>query len=175
MRKCFAVLTLLTTLFAAAPLRAQTTSDGPALARQTLDALHMTEAMRAALPNIIDIVQKKLTTEYPQYSEQINNVIPRLRVKFQSHVDEMIGIAADTLARRFSSAELSEIRDFAVGTKDPAAQAAFRNSPTGTKFRAMLPDFSQEMKAAGERWGAKLGQEVDDEIKAELRRQGRAL
>jgi hypothetical protein len=176
MRKCLAILSLFITLFATQTSpQAQPSPEAPALARQTLEALRLTEGMRAALPKMLDATEAMISSQYPQYSEQIKKVLPRLRTKFDSRVEDLISVAVELLVQKFSATELREIRDFAVGPRDSAAQAAFRSSPTGMKFLAMRQDFVREMTAAGEKWGSKLGQEVDEEIRNELRREDSAL
>jgi hypothetical protein len=52
------------------------------------------------------------------------------------------------------------------------AVAEFYRSPVGSKLIDVQPDIMQESILAGQRWGARIGQEIEEEARRELKRRG---
>ncbi|TDX65736.1 hypothetical protein EDE12_102224 [Methylosinus sp. sav-2] len=173
MRKSLAVAALLTNLLCGATaVRADASLEDVRVARQVVDALHLSDQMAAILPQLVDAVGRGLTAHYPQHAQEISEIMPRLKVKAAARIDEFMSLMATALAPKLSSMELRELRSFATGPRDVAARNDFARSSTGIRFFSLREEFKREMRERGEQWGAKIGREVDEEFKAELKSRG---
>lgn len=162
-------------LSAAAPCRAEVQDVGVVAAKELLQALHATDQLKDKLPTIIVKARQVFLARYPQHAAQVEAIMPHLTQKFAPNMDELPNVIARIYAKKFTEAELREMTRFAQGPKDEAAQAAFRNSPTGAKFGFLQKDIARESQEVVEKWSVLVGSAVDEEIKSELKKRGVAL
>jgi uncharacterized protein len=82
-----------------------------------------------------------------------------LETKFSARRSELIDEVAITYAAM-------------VPIDDMKAMTAFFASPAGKRFVAMQPELMRQSMAVGQRWGEKLGREVEVELAQELKKRG---
>src|SRR5204862_243306 len=95
----------------------------------------------------------------PQLSKDLTDVGTTLRAEFSPKRDELIGEAAKRYAQRFSETELKEL-------------VAFYKTPTGKKMQAQEPLVLDETFNFIQQWAPRVGEEVMNCFRAEMKKKG---
>jgi hypothetical protein len=144
---------------------------GPALQAQAPDrmkivaAKEMMEVSGAAkqfdqvVPLMLDQLAKAFSQMAPGKDQEIRDAFDKLMPRFMQRKYELIDQIAALYAQEMS---LEDIR----------AVVAFFRSPVGTRFADAQPKITRDSMALGQRWGEKLGMELQEEARRELRRRG---
>ena len=82
-----------------------------------------------------------------------------MQSKFISRRAELLDEIAGLYAQRLEAAELRAV-------------AQFYRSPIGSKLIDVQPQIMQESMQAGQRWGARIGREIEEEARRELQKRG---
>jgi hypothetical protein len=95
----------------------------------------------------------------PDKADEIREVFNQLTIKFVDRKGELIDQIAVVYAEQLTLEEL-------------AAITAFYRSPAGLKFIEVQPQVMRQAMALGQRWGAQLGREIEEEARKELKKRG---
>ena len=95
----------------------------------------------------------------PQHRGEIESVMQGLMTKFSDRKQELI----DQIAVLYTEK---------LAIEDITGLIAFYKTPVGQKFVGIQPELAQQSMILGQRWGQKLGAEVDVELRKELKKRG---
>ena len=95
----------------------------------------------------------------PDKADEIRQVFSELAAKFVDRKNELIDEIAAAYADQLTLDELNAI-------------AAFYRSPVGAKFVEVQPQMMRKAMALGQRWGAQIGREIEEEARRELQKRG---
>jgi len=59
-----------------------------------------------------------------------------------------------------------------LSVEELGAVSAFYKSPAGAKLLAVQPQIARQSMALGQRWGAQIGREIEQEARKELKKRG---
>jgi uncharacterized protein len=141
------------------PANADEQADRLGAAREVLTAIHATDNFLKMLPTLMTQLQQMFVQINPKMEADLNAMAPRLIEKAKDRAGELIDQIAKTYAARFTVKELHDIK-------------TFYESPTGIKLTSQQPQIAMESMAVGRTWGLKLGEELKEEMKTELRKKG---
>lgn len=161
MRKVIVAVTMLLALgcILAAPVRADEQTDRLAAAKELLVVMRTTDTTKQVLPALLSQFKTIFGAQNPKIEKDLDELTPRLQAKFISRLDELVDQMAALYAKTFTLAELRDLQ-------------AFYKSPAGAKLAAMQGQLAQAGMAIGAAWGRKVGEELQGEIKVELRKRG---
>ncbi|MBO0742726.1 MAG: DUF2059 domain-containing protein, partial [Hyphomicrobiaceae bacterium] len=111
------------------------------------------------MPYLMQQLAQSFTAIAPEKAAEIGEVFGQLATKFIGRKGELIDEIATLYAEKLTSQEL-------------AALIAFYKSPIGIKFVAVQPEITRQSMLAGQRWGARLGREIEEEARKELKKRG---
>jgi len=143
-----------------APLRAQ----GPdparlSAAREMMEVAGVAKQFDELMPLLAQQLSQSFTAVAPEKAEEIRQVFAQLPGKFIDRKGELIDAVASLYAQELSVEEL-------------AAVSAFYKSPAGAKLLAVQPQIARQSMALGQRWGAQIGREIEQEARKELKKRG---
>ncbi len=120
---------------------------------------------------------KQFDIVIPMMMQQMRGLLLQQKPGIQKELDD--GLAA--LATKFSKRKGEIIDQIAViyaqqlTLDDIKATTVFFKSPAGTRYVAAMPKLMQDSSVVGRKWGEALGQEVERELRDELKRRGVTL
>jgi len=115
------------------------------------------------IAGIVDSGRNMLTQSNPQLSKDLNDVASQLRTEFQPRREEIVMQATRAYAQRFSEAELKEM-------------LTFFKSPLGQKMLTSEPQVLEEtFTFVQQQFAPKLGEEVLNRYRAEMKKKGHNL
>ena len=92
----------------------------------------------------------------------IKEIFKLASTKFSERKQEAFDQVAIVFAEAFTAGEIREI-------------VAFYRTPVGAKLIKAQPEIAQKTLAIGQAWGRKIGQDIDQEVRRELKNRGIAL
>jgi hypothetical protein len=95
----------------------------------------------------------------PDKAHEIREVFSQLGNKFNDRKGDLIDQVATLYAELLSVEELTAV-------------AGFYRSPAGVKMIAIQPQVMRQAMLLGQRWGAELGREIEEEARRELKKRG---
>lgn len=95
----------------------------------------------------------------PHAQKEIQEVMGEMLKRFSARKGDLIEEIAGLYAEKLTLAELREL----IG---------FYSTGVGAKFVAMLPEMTQRSMLLGQRWGEKIGREIEVEARRELKKRG---
>ncbi|MEA2928387.1 MAG: uncharacterized protein QOG38_815, partial [Hyphomicrobiales bacterium] len=116
-------------------------------------------------PVIVGIVEQTkaaLLQTNPQLSKDLNEVSTQLRTEFGARRSDLITEAAKFYAARFSEQELKEL-------------TAFYKTPVGKKMLAQEPLVLDETFNYVQQWAPRVGEDVMNRFRAEMKKKGHNL
>jgi hypothetical protein len=147
----------------ASPLLAQEISQSHLAA--ALDVVAATTATRSfdtRLPQIANEVANRLIRSRPDLHKEISDAVQATALKLAVRRKDLDIDVARVYAKAFTEDELKSI-------------AAFLGSPAGQKYQEDGPKVFADTFEAVQRWADRLGGELLDKTKEELKRQGHEL
>jgi uncharacterized protein len=124
-----------------------------------MEASRVDRQFAQVIPLLLDRLKESFSRVAPERREIIENVFEQMQSKFVSRRSELLDEIAVLYAQRLQAAEMRAV-------------AEFYRSPVGSKLIDVQPEIMQESMLAGQRWGARLGQEIEEEARRELKRRG---
>jgi hypothetical protein len=112
-----------------------------------------------AVPLMFDQLARSFAQVAPDKGKEIRDVFAQMSPRFLQRKDELIDQIAALYAAEMSLEDLNAV-------------LAFYKSPIGLRFAGMQPKIMRESMVLGQRWGERLGMELQDEARRELRRRG---
>ncbi len=128
-------------------------------AKALLEAAGTAKQFDALMPSLTQQIQAAFIQLKPENAAQIKDAFGRIPEKFSARKQELLDQIAVLYAQQLTAAELNEI-------------ANFYKSPVGQKFVGMQRALVQQSMQLGRDWGQKIGSEIEEEIRRELKGRG---
>ena len=152
-------LALWASLFSA-PLAAQAPDAARlAAAREMMQVAGVAKQFDELMPLLAQQLSQSFVAIAPEKADEIRQVFAQLPTKFIDRKGELIDEVASLYAQELSVEEL-------------AAVSAFYKSPAGARLLAVQPQIARQSMALGQRWGARIGREIEQEARKELKKRG---
>ena len=133
-----------------------------AAALDVIAATTATASFDTRLPQLADEVTNRLIRARPDLHQEIADTVQAVALKLVVRRKELDQDVARVYAKAFSEDELKAI-------------AAFLKSPAGQKYQTDGPTVFRDTLQAFQRWSDRVGAELLDKTKEELKNQGHAL
>jgi hypothetical protein len=130
-----------------------------AAAKELMQIAGAAKQFDEVMPYLMRQLAQSFTAMAPDKAAEIGEVFGQLGSKFVDRKGELIDEIAALYAERLTSEEL-------------AGLIAFYKSPIGMKFVAVQPEIMRQSIVAGQRWSARLGREIEEEARKELKKRG---
>ncbi|MGE0849151.1 MAG: DUF2059 domain-containing protein [Hyphomicrobiaceae bacterium] len=159
-RAALVAATCLALLASSAALRAQTPDPARvAAAKEMMQSAGVAKQFDEVMPLLARQLSASFIAVAPDKADEIRQVFSELAAKFVDRKNELIDKIAAAYADQLTLDELNAI-------------AAFYRSPVGAKFVEVQPQMMRKAMALGQRWGAQIGREIEEEARRELQRRG---
>src|ERR1700752_3592535 len=143
-----------------APSQAQTADPARlAAAREMMEVAGVAKQFDELMPLLAQQLSQSFMAVAPEKAEEIRQVFAQLPAKFIDRKGELIDAVADLYAQELSVEELGAV-------------SGFYRSPAGAKLLAVQPQIARQSMALGQRWGAQIGREIEQEARKELKKRG---
>jgi hypothetical protein len=114
------------------------------------------------LPLLSQRVQNRLISLRPDLHDVISKAVQDVALRLAARRTDLDGAAALLWARAFTEEELNDI-------------ATFYTSPAGKKFVNLGPQLAQATIQVVQNWSNRVGEELLDKAREELKKQGHEL
>lgn len=141
--------------------RAQTAPDAARLAaaKEMMEVAGVARQFEEVMPVLLKQLAQGFVAVAPEKAEEIREVFTQLGGKFIDRKGELIDQVATLYAEQLSLEELTAV-------------AGFYRSPAGMKMIAIQPLMMRQAMLLGQRWGAELGREIEEEARREVKKRG---
>jgi hypothetical protein len=151
---------LLALLALSTPVRAQAPDAARlAAARAMMQVAGVSKQFDEMMPMLARQLSQGFVAVAPDKADVIREVFSQLAVKFVDREGELIDEIAAAYAEQLTLEDLTAI-------------AAFYRSPAGVKFIEVQPLVMRQTMSLGQRSGAQLGREIEEEARKELKKRG---
>jgi len=130
-----------------------------AAARALMDAAGATRQFDAVVPALAQQMTSIFIQQQPAHEKTIREAFAGVVVRMSERKDELLVEIAKLYAHEFSLADLQEL-------------TRFFTSDVGKRFVDKQLIILPRSMAIGQKWGARIGGEVDAEMRKELRKRG---
>lgn len=128
-------------------------------AKELMEASGSAEQFDQIMPMMVSRMSQSFEAIRPEKAEEIRKVMGEGMKRFSARKHELLEQIAGIYARTMSLEDLKAI-------------TAFYQSPAGTRFRKAMPTIAQQSMIAGQKWGSQIGAQIEQEMRAELKRRG---
>ena len=149
-------------LLAGAALAQQPTPAAVAVAREVVELKGGSAMFDPVIISMIEQTKAALMQTNPQLAKDLEAVGTQLRTEFVPRRSELMAEAAKLYANRFSEQELKDM-------------AAFYKSPLGRKMIVQEPLVLDEAFNYVQQWAPRVGEEVMNRFRAEMKKKGHNL
>jgi hypothetical protein len=141
--------------------RAQSGPDAARLAaaKEMMDVAGVARQFSEVMPLLLRQLAQGFIAVAPDKADEIRQVFAQLGGKFHARKGELIDQVAALYAEQLTVDEMGAV-------------IAFYRSPAGVKMIAIQPQVMAQAMLLGQRWGADLGREIEQEARRELKRRG---
>ena len=146
----------------AAPVLAQTTPAAVAAAREVVELKGGAQMFDPIIIGVVEQTKVALIQTNPQLSRDLDAVSAQLRSEYAPRRDELVAEAAKFYAQRFTEQELKEI-------------VAFLRTPAGKKMVAQEPLALEDTFQYVQQWSQRIGEDVMNRFRAEMKKKGHNL
>jgi hypothetical protein len=159
-RALLTLAALLAWALVAAPGRAQAPDAARlAAAKDMMQIAGVAKQFDEMVPLLANQLSGSFVALAPDKADEIREVFRQLAVRFVDRKGELIDQVAALYAEQLSAEDLGAV-------------VAFYKSPAGTRFVAVQPQIMREAFVLGQRWGAQIGREIEEEARKELKKRG---
>jgi hypothetical protein len=130
-----------------------------AAAREMMEVAGVAKQFDELMPLLAQQLSQSFVAVAPEKADEIRQVFAQLPAKFIDRKGELIDQVAGLYAQELSVEEL-------------AAVSAFYKSPAGARLLVVQPQIARQSMALGQRWGAQIGREIEQEARKELKKRG---
>jgi len=130
-----------------------------AAAKQMMEVAGAAAQFDQVMPLMSQQMSQAFKNIAPGNATEIDDVFRQLVPKFIERKGELLDQIATLYAAEMTLDELNAI-------------VAFYKSPAGVKFASVQPKILRESMTLGQRWGQKIGAELADEVRRELKKRG---
>jgi hypothetical protein len=131
-------------------------------ARRASSSAPLSKDLDTVLPLLVQRVQTRLISLRPDLHAEITATVQEVALKLVARRADLDSAMALAWARMFTEDELNEI-------------AAFYNSPVGRKFVEVGPELGAITIQTVDNWSSRVGEELLDKSREELKKQGYEL
>jgi uncharacterized protein len=128
-------------------------------AREMMEVAGVAKQFDDLMPLLTRQLSQSFVAVAPEKAEEIRQVFAQLPGKFIDRKGELIEQVASLYAQELSVEELGAV-------------SAFYKSPAGLKLLSVQPQIARQSMALGQRWGAQIGREIEQEARKELKKRG---
>jgi uncharacterized protein len=155
------LIAVLVSLVVGYPVVAQprASEDAMAAARSFVDASGAAAQFDQVMPLMADQLSKAFRSLAPNRAREIDEAMAEVVKRFVTRKSELIDEIAAIYADKLSVDDLREI------TK-------FYQTGAGRRMVEALPEVTRRAAAVGQTWGQRIGAEIANEMRRELRRRG---
>jgi uncharacterized protein len=147
----------------AGPVHAQpATASALAAAKELLELKSAAQLFDPVVTGVIEQTKGALLQTNPQLSKDLTDVGNQLRTEFAPRRNEIINEAAKFYAARFTEQELKDV-------------VAFYKSPAGKKMLEQEPLVLDETFTFVQQWQGRVGEDVMNRFRAEMKKKGHNL
>jgi hypothetical protein len=130
-----------------------------AAARELMAAAGATKQFDTVVPTLVEQMARMLITQRPAQEKVLREVFDAIAKRMSERKDELVGQIAELYAREFKREDLREL-------------TRFFKSDVGRRFVEGQSKILPQSMALGQRWGARIGREVDLELRREMEKRG---
>jgi uncharacterized protein len=130
-----------------------------ASAKEMMVAAGVAKHFDTIMPLIFNQMQGMFLQQHPNKQNELKDVFGAVLARMTERKQELIDEIAVLYAQRLTAEELREI-------------TRFYSTGVGAKFIQMQPEIAGQSAAIGQRWGQKLGAEVEQEVRREAKKRG---
>ena len=130
-----------------------------AAARELMAVAGSAQQFDQFMPLMAAQMTKAFLALAPQAEKEIQEVMGEMLKRFSARKGELIEEIAGLYAEKLTLDEIKELTHF-------------YSRGIGAKFVAMLPELTQRSMLLGQRWGEKIGREIEAEARRELKKRG---
>jgi hypothetical protein len=130
-----------------------------AAAKELMEAVGAGRQFDGVVPLISNQLQGALEKQQPSHVAEIREAFKPIVEKYSPRKTEIEDQVAALYAQKMTAEELRDV-------------VKFYKSPVGVKFIQTLPDVMRGTAALGQAWARKIAQEIDTEVRKELRQRG---
>jgi uncharacterized protein len=150
-------------LLAGGALAQQPSASAVALGRDLVEAKGANQMFEPIVLGVVEQTKAALLQTNPQLAKDLNDVANQLRAELGPRSAEIINEAGKFYAAAFTEAELKDL-------------VAFYKSPLGKKMQEREPGvLDQTFSFVQQQWGPRLGEEVMNRFRAEMKKKGHNL
>ena len=149
-------------MLAGAALAQQPTPSAIAAAKELVELKGGSQMFDPVINSIVEQTKGALLQTNPQLAKDLEAVGIQLRNEFAPRRDELLAQAAKLYAARFTEQELKDM-------------ATFYKSPLGKKMVVQEPLVLEEAFNYVQQWGPRVGEEVMNRFRAEMKKKGHNL
>lgn len=128
-------------------------------ARQLIVATGASKQFEAVVPMMVKQLEPILLQMAPGKEAEIKEITGLIVQRFAERKSEMMEIIAKIYASKLSEEEMKDL-------------SAFFSKGAGAVFISKQPEILTESMAAGQEWGQKIGVEIEQQIRDELKKRG---
>jgi hypothetical protein len=133
-----------------------------AAARELVEVRGAAQMFDPIVVSVVEQTKGALVQTNPQLSKDLNDVGAQLRTEFAPRRGELLAEAAKFYAQRFSEQELKEL-------------IAFYKTATGKKMLEQEPLVLDQTFAFIQQWQPRIGEEIMNRFRAEMKKKGHNL
>jgi hypothetical protein len=131
-------------------------------AKRASSSAPLSKDLDTVLPILVQRVQTRLISLRPDLHAEITSVVQGVALNIATRRADLDSAIALVWARMFTEDELNQI-------------AEFYNSPVGKKFVEMGPEIAATTIQTVDNWSSRVGEELLDKSREELKKQGYEL
>jgi uncharacterized protein len=128
-------------------------------AREMMELAGVAKQFDELMPLLAQQLSQSFMAVAPDKAEEIRQVFAQLPGKFIDRKGELIEQVAALYAQELNVEELGAV-------------CAFYKSPVGAKLLSVQPKIARQSIVLGQRWGAEIGRELEQEARKELKKRG---
>ena len=133
-----------------------------AAARELVELKGAAQMFDPIIVNVVEQTKGALTQTNPQLAKDLNDVSTMLRNEFAPRRNELLTEASKFYAQRFTESELKEL-------------VVFYKSPIARKMVAQEPQALDDTFNYVQAWAPRIGEEVMNRFRAEMKKKGHNL
>ncbi len=132
---------------------------GLVAARALIVATGASKQFEAVVPMMVKQLEPLLLQMAPGKDQEIKEIMGLMVERFSQRKSEILEMIVGIYAAKLTEPEMKDL-------------TAFFSAGAGASFIAKQPDILQESMAAGQQWGQKIGIEIEEQIREELKKRG---
>jgi hypothetical protein len=132
---------------------------GLAAAHELIVATGASKQFETVVPMMVRQLEPILLQIAPGKDPEIKEIMSLMVERFSERKSEMLDIIAKIYAAKLTEGEMKDL-------------SAFFSKGAGAAFIAKQPEILSESMTAGQKWGEKIGVEIEEQIRQELQKRG---